>query len=115
MGRPLHSVSEKRVVEEARSKVRKRFDKLLEFLCDVVDGKIEGASVGDRIKASAELFDRCGLPRKAQFDAVDSEGTSITRDLLSAVIHEHSQTMNGNGLVPEDPPFDASAPNEGVH
>ena len=68
-GRPKATAGraqENRIRDLARREGKNALRKVIRFWIDIVDGKVPGAQVSDRIRAGEQIANRCGLPPLAQ-------------------------------------------------
>jgi len=75
-GRPATSLitqGEREIREEARKIGRSALKNVVQFWVDVMNGDIPGANCGDKLRASENLADRMGMPRKTKVDATAND------------------------------------------
>lgn len=64
-------------IEQARALGRSRLGRCARFWVDLVEGSVPGATIMDRIAASRELADRCGLPKRTESELIERTFTPI--------------------------------------
>lgn len=89
--KPGYSSRERRVRDRATTMGREALADVVQFWCDLVQGKIDG-STADRLRASENLADRFGLPKRTEHEIM---GDDVAPKQF--IFTETFVNTNGNG------------------